>query len=187
VISWYAGLLEIEVDGVLLEATPADPLSVGTRVLGAFDGALPCYRGVYLPKAGDRVIAFLVPDSEAKPWCCQLAACEVQCAEDPIAEDTCLAECQSQATEACAAEFEGVKITGYLRATPFDPDSVELAHAGEVSFSVNHDDLALIFEGDDVCDTELGEVRDVLGSVADDPSALQPPQWRESCPELSEP
>ena len=54
-----------------------------------------------------------------------------------------------------------------------------------MSFNVSHDDLGLIFDGGDVCESELGEVRDVLADVVDDPDTPQPPQWRESCPELS--
>lgn len=189
VVSWYSGLLEIEVEEVLRDPAPPDAPEIGTRVIGMFDGALPCYRGLYLPTVGDRVIAFLVPDSSAKPWCCRTAACGPDCeAEaDPNSIDTCLAECQGPAGEACAAEFEDVDVTGYLRATPLDADSLELARAGDVSFSVDRDDLELIFEGGDACNVAVSEVRDVLGEVSDPPGTRTPPQWRASCPGLSEP
>lgn len=190
VVSWYSGLLEIQVEEVLRNPAPADAPKVGERVLGMFDGELPCFRGLYLPEIGDHVIAFLVPDSSARPWCCQVAACEPQCETQTDGgvdlDDSCLAECQRPASEACDLEFADVEVKGYMKATPFEGDSFDLARAGDTPFSATRDDLELIFEGGGACQASLGDVRDVLKGKEDAPDAIQPPQWRRSCPGLTE-
>lgn len=188
VISWYAGLLEVEVDEVLLDPAPSDAPAIGARVIGMFDGALPCHRGLYLPEVGDSVLAFMVPDPFAKPWCCETAACGPQCeGGGPESVDSCLAECQRPAAERCIAEFEDVEITGQLEVTPFDPERLQLATAGDASLSIDRSDLGLLHEGGGACSAALGEVRENLKDDVDPPGTRMAPQWRASCPGLSEP
>ncbi|MDD9933045.1 MAG: hypothetical protein OXT09_05550 [Myxococcales bacterium] len=189
VLSWHSGLLEIEVAEVLGDAPAAqDAPEVGSTMLGMFDGGLPCWRGLYLPEPGDEVVAFLVLEDGAKPWCCETAACGPMCEGDGAADgvDSCLAACQEPARDVCDAEFADVEVRGWLKAAPLEGDGFELARAGDTSFRAELGDLPAFSADLDSCIEQVGEVRDVLADVEDPPGTPQPPRWRDSCPGLSE-
>jgi hypothetical protein len=181
VLSWESSVLSIEVKGTPIESLQKRAPARGTRLAGVYMGVLPCTRGTYAPRAGDRVLAYFFRASEPLLMCCKALQCPDKCEaehqDDLEALDECTGVCQGDANAQCEAERERVNVPGYFELAPFDGQSAEFARAGERSLRVDTRDLPLVYESRAAC-AEIPDVRDVL---ADEDTRNEDSPWQRSC------